>query len=97
MLGDLGVMPYDIKIIINTAYEDTQYTGMNQVSFQCRLFFLAAKQTIGFNTMKLLGYLNNRGFLTKVLYNKTFPPVNFGTCIAASKTQPSKLYRFHSA
>jgi len=32
-------MPYNIKtVIINTAYKDTQYTGMNQVSFQCRPF-----------------------------------------------------------
>ena len=45
---------------------------MNQVSFQCRPFFPAAIQTIGFHTMKLLGYLNNRGFLTKALYNKIF-------------------------
>lgn len=92
-------MPYTVIIlIINTTYKDTQYSGMNQVTFQRRPFFFpAAIQTIGFHTMKLLGYLNNRGFLTKALYNKTFPPVNFGTCIAASKTRPSKLYRFHSA
>lgn len=72
----------------------THNTRMNQVSFQCRLLFLAAIQTSGFHTTKLLGYLNNRGFLTKALYNKNFSPVNFGTCIGASKTRLSKLYRF---
>jgi len=70
---------------------------MSQVSFQYRLIFLAAIQTFGFHTTKLLGYLSYRGFLTKAFYNKTFPPVNFGSCIAASKTRSSKLYRFHSA
>jgi hypothetical protein len=39
-LRDLGVMPYNNKIvIINTAYKDTQYNGMNKDSFQSRLFF----------------------------------------------------------